>query len=160
MAVAEGPKPPLIDFPFEVQLHEELFERTPLLIVKKFLEAFDSEGRQAFEVPQHVLEALAKRLIALMTRQHNSLDAAFGGRVARQRNELLAEEGDWSVLWKFVRELEKVEGESASERGAGTTFEIAIDRLAEELKMSSDNIRRIYKKGGPRAKKRRKRSSR
>jgi hypothetical protein len=158
--VADGPKPPLIVFPFEAQLHEELFERTPLLIVKKFPEAFDSEGRQAFEVPQHVLEALAKRFIALMARQHNSLDAAFGGCVARQRNELLAEEGDWSVLWKFLRELEKVESETPSERGAGTTFEIALERLAEELDMSPDNIRRIYKKGGPRAKKRRNRPSR
>lgn len=158
--MAEGQKPPLLMFPFEPEFHEQLFEQTPLLIIKMYLDAFDSEGRQAFQVHQHVLEALARRFLSLMIRQQNSLDAAFGGCVARQRNQLLAEDSDWSVLWKFLAEIKKVEEESPGERGAGTPFEIALERVAEDLGMSPDNVRRIYKKSASRPKKRRKQSSR
>jgi hypothetical protein len=151
--MAEGSKPPLLVFPFEPELHERLFEQTPLVIIKMYLDAFDSEGRQAFQVPQHVLEALARRFLALMSRQQNSLDAAFGGCVARQRNQLLAGDSDWSVLWSLLGEIKKVEGESPSERGAGTPYEIALERVAEDFGMSPDNVRRIYRKGSSRPRK-------
>lgn len=64
-------KLPLLTFPGEPDCHRELFEETPLCIVSMFLDCFDAQGRHVFQVPEHVLEALAGRFQLLMTRQCN-----------------------------------------------------------------------------------------
>lgn len=147
-------KPPLLVFPQEIAIHAQLFEQTPLRIVEQYLQCFDSSGNQAFDVPRHVLEALARRFLSLMSGEQGSLDDAFGGRTAQQRNELLIEARDQSVLWELLTELERVRGEALAERGPGTPFEIAVERVGARCGMSPDNIRRIYRKGGPRGKRR------
>lgn len=143
-------KPPLLVFPFEIDVHNRMFEAEPLTIMRVFLQCFDSKGRQALQVPQHVLEALAKRFLLVMSSQTNSLDAAFGGQVARQRNRLRELDRDWDVLWDFIQELERVRAEPRSKRGKGSPYDIAVERVAEKLGMSADNVRRIYKKAGKR----------
>ena len=142
-------KPPLLIFPWEVDLHRRLFEQSPIRIIKMYLDCFNSEGRQVFAVPEHVLETLAARLRLLMDGDCKTLDAAFGGSAARQRNRLRAEDHDLSVLWVFGEELERVRGETKRERGAGTPFEIALERAGRRLDMSPENVRRIYHKSGP-----------
>ncbi|HEV2816238.1 MAG TPA: hypothetical protein VGW40_03315 [Allosphingosinicella sp.] len=140
----------LLVFPQEIPVHEALFEQMPLWIVRKYLECFDSKGRQARIVPRHMLEALAKRFLLVTEGTAKSLDEAFGGRVRRQRNRLHEMDRQWSVLWALMQTIEEVKAEPRSARGKGSPFEIAVERVAEELGMSPDNVRRIYKQTGKR----------
>lgn len=140
----------LLVFPFEIPVHEALFEQMPLWIASKYLECFDSEGRQARKVPRHILEALAKRFLLVMKGNAKSLDEAFGGRVRRQRNKLHELDRQWSVLWELLQAIEDVKDESKSKRGPGTPFEIAVERAAKELGLKVENFRRIYKLTGKR----------
>jgi hypothetical protein len=138
-------KEPLLVFEHEIELQSRMFEATPLAIVRMFLECFDSSGRQAFLVPEHVLAALAKRFRALMDGDVKSLDAAFGGRVRRQRNQLVESGRQYSVSWAVATAIEDVRAEPVSERGNGTPFEVAVERVAEEFGLNVENVRRIYK---------------
>jgi len=139
---------PLLVLPPELEIHRRLFDAAPLEIVRVFLECFNAEGRQALLVPRHVLEALAVRFLQLVDGDTNSLDEAFGGRIARQRNRILERHRSWTVLWRLEREKEKVAGKPPSERGAGTPSEIAVERVAEYFEMSTQNVRRIFTAAG------------
>src|SRR5690606_23036148 len=66
----------------DVTRDEALFEKTPLLIVSKFL------AHVAGDVPSHVFEAMARRFIKVMDGESRTLDHAFGGRIRWQRNHL------------------------------------------------------------------------
>ena len=136
-----------IVFPFEPDMDREAFERSPILIIAKFLEAFDSEGRQALQIPQHVLEAMAVRFREVVGPDHrlNSLDAAFGGRIARQRNRLLQEERQFDVSFAVHSNSAEAKALPRVQRGRSTPFEIGISAAAEDEGISEENARRIYK---------------
>lgn len=137
---------PLLVFEHEINLHKRMFEASPLTIISTYLQCFRSDGTQGRGVPKYVLEALAQRFLLLMNEETNSLDQAFGGSVARQRNRLREFARDGHVLWELMRVKEELEAQTPSERGPGTTFEIAVERVAEDLGMSPDNVRRMHKK--------------
>jgi hypothetical protein len=138
--------PPLMIFPWEPETDAELFDRTPFLIISRFLECFDRNGQAIREVPLHVLEALARRFICVSCEEMNSIDKAFGGCVAQQRNRLREEHSDWAVIFLLEGQFELAKRQSRRDKGLGTATEVAIERVAHKLKMKPDNVRRIYKK--------------
>jgi AraC-like DNA-binding protein len=140
----------LLVFPQEIPLHEALFENSPLFIAKKYLECFDSGGSQVRRVPRYILEALAKRFLMLMNGDCMTLDDAFGGGVRRQRNRMSEADRQFEVCWAIKTARDEIRRQSPMERGPGTPFEIAIERVAEDLGMSPDNVRRIHKAAGAR----------
>lgn len=140
----------LLVFPQQIPSHEALFEQTPLWIAKMYLECFDSTGRQVRRVPRHILEALAKRLRLVVEGDVKSLDEAFGGGVRRQRKHIDEGYRQFRVSWEMRRAMEAIKEQSPSERGKGTPYEIALERVAEELDLASENVHRIYKAAGKR----------
>ena len=75
---------PLLTFPFEIVLHQRLFEQQPLRIAELFAQCFDSQGVQRFQVSTHVLEALAERFRRVLDGESLTLDEAFGGKIRRE----------------------------------------------------------------------------
>jgi len=138
--------PLLVLGPGELRIHRRLFEEAPLTIIDVYLQCFNNQGEQVWGVPRHVLEALAKRFLALMTSETSSLDAAFGGSLARERNRLLELDKDHEVLWTYMGELEKLESEGPVLKRHGGAHAIAVERTAEWLGMGPDNVRRILTK--------------
>ncbi len=130
----------------EVNLDRQLFNRSPVLAISRFLECFSSEGDQRFEVPRHVLEFLAASLTQFMGGGVGSLDAAFGGKTKRQRKAIKIEKRDYEIVFEFIGALEKLRNMPKAERGVGTPFELAVERVAKEHGLSEDAVRRTYKK--------------
>ncbi len=133
----------------EVNLDRQLFNRSPVLAISRFLECFSSEGDQRFEVPRHVLEFLAASLTQFMGGGVGSLDAAFGGKTKRQRNAIKIEKRDYEIVFELIGAREKFKKIPRAERGKNTPFELAVGRVSEEYELSEDAVRRIYKKSKP-----------
>lgn len=156
--------PDLLILRQERLVDNELFEESPVRAITRFLQCFDSEFRQKYGVPQYVLEALAVRFGAVMSKEVNSLDEAFGGRIARQRNTLLQKEDDWDVVFDMIEETRdlkqkkrqhKTNGSKRRNPGdgvVGTPFENATEKVGNAYKISDQTVRKIYKKAGRRPK--------
>jgi len=129
-------------FPGEVDREMELFEGRPLAIIAAMLECFDSEGRQQFEIPEHVGIAFARRVREVMGDDHskNSLDQAFGGRIARQRNALREWERRGNVVFYVIARCRELTRE-----GKKGPFETAVAEAAAKFGLSEDNVREKYK---------------
>ena len=85
MASGKSKMQPQLLMPREADIHRQLFKKQPLRILEKYLECFDDDCQQVYDVPEHVLSALAKCVHSFMRiEKHKSLDAAFGGRTRRQ----------------------------------------------------------------------------
>ncbi len=136
-------------FPTEIEQQIARFDRQPISIIQAFLACFDSAGTQKFEVPQHVLEALAARFRLLMDERHkvNSLDVAFGGRVAVQRNALREEEHRADVVFEHIVARQKAKKKKRPDR-TGTPFEQATEYVAKARGMSEENVRKKYRRAG------------
>ena len=130
----------------EAEIDRKLFDRSPVLAISKFLECFSSEGDQRFEVPHHVLEFLAASLTRFMDGGAESLDAAFGGKTKRQRKAIEIEKRDYEIVFELICAFETFRKIPRAERGAGTPFELAVERVAKEHGLGDDAVRRIYKK--------------
>ena len=132
--------------------------RNPVLAISKFLESFTSRGRVAREVPKVVMEALAVHFARFMRGDYETLDAAFGGKTATQRNRIESDERDYAVVFDLISykrtEKERREKERALAKGqgrprprfTGTPFEYAVEAVAKRHKLDEENVRRIYKK--------------
>jgi len=129
-------------FPGEVDREMELFEGRPLAIIAAMLECFDSEGRQQFEIPEHVGIAFARRVREVMGDDHtkNSLDQAFGGRIAQQRNALREWERRGNVVFYVIARCRELRRE-----GKKGPFETAVAEAATKFGLSEDNVREKYK---------------
>jgi hypothetical protein len=139
----------LLTFPFEVELHQRLFEAQPLRIAELFLQCFDKQGVQRLQVPTHVLEAVAERFRRVLDGDAHTLDDAFGGKIRRQRNRIVSERIDYSVAWDHRSAREKAARIPHSQRRE-TPFEAADEEVAAKHGTSPENIRRIYKRAGKR----------
>ncbi len=141
----KGPHPPEFHEK-EVILDRQLFNRSPVLAISRFLECFSSEGDQRFEVPRHVLEFLAASLAQFMGGGAESLDAAFGGKTKRQRNAIGIEKRDYEVVFELIGAIETFRKMPRAKRGKSTPFELAVEHVAEEHELSEGAVCRIYKK--------------
>ena len=139
--------PDFLVLPGEVEVGKRLFDDKPVRAIKKFLECFDEDGRQVFNVPRFVLESLAANFWGFMRRDFNSVDNAFGGQVARQRQAIKGEDRDFEIVFDLQCEHAEIKEIPKSERKRpGTPFEIALVIVADRHNTSTDNVRRIHKK--------------
>ncbi len=143
-----------IDFPPE-KLHdlfdnkkviERKSEAAPVEIIIEFLQSFSDHSknksgdiRQDCPVEKFVLEALAKRLHAFVFSEDKggTLDAAFGGQVKRQLQQIRAAADAYTVAFKI-----------AEAKQCGRTYEQAKGDIAEELSLSPDTVHDRYKRTG------------
>ena len=146
--MTDDPKPKLLLLPGEIEIDLELFERSPLRAIKRYLECFTDQGQQVYAVPQHILEEIARRCLTVMAGQYNSLDEAFGGRVARQRNAFRAQDAAFSVSWDIFAQREKARELSSFERSKSIPSECALVEVGKKRGMGPDNVRRTWKKAG------------
>lgn len=135
----------LLLLPGEVEIDRREIEKSPIYAIRRFLRCFDSEGQQTYHVPQHILEDLARRFLSLMDGKVNSLDSAFGGKIARQRNALEARDIGWGVNWEVTSRQEAAREKTPFERSSSTPLEYARDAVGEDRGMSDHNVRRIQK---------------
>lgn len=131
----------------QAEIDARMFEQAPIHIIERFLDSFSTDGRMTFPVGQHILEALAVRFRSFLARDaaFGSLDEAFGGQVARQRQARQAADQQYEVAFLVVVERERLRAMNKSERGSGTPHEIACEQVALQLGMKVDNVRRLYK---------------
>ena len=124
-----------------------MFAKTPIHIIERYLDSFATDGSMAFEVPQHILEALAVRLRAFMAPSSSirTLDQAFDGQVARQRQARVTADLQFAVAFDVYAERQEMRKLKPSQRGRRTPYEMACINVAKKRKMSVDNVRRLYK---------------
>jgi hypothetical protein len=142
--------------PREPELEMTLFEKTPLLAIVKFTECFDEGGRQQFELPVHTGRFLVTAFRAFLEGQHTSLDAALGGKVAAQRKLIDYQSHNRKVLFAVVNELKAARPIPKHQRHV-SPLQHAFEEVAEQLEMSAENVRRIWREGGPKGPKKRNR---
>ena len=136
--------------PGEADVHRQLFKQQPIRILEKYLECFDDECQQIYDVPEHVLSALAKCFHSFMRReQHKSLDAAFGGSTRRQLTAIRSSERSKDMAFEILVALENIKVLPEDKREPGSPFEVAVEMVAESQNMSPDNVRRLYKLSKP-----------
>lgn len=135
-------KPKRLIFPGEAERQQKAFKEIPVLIIHKFLQSFNSEGEQVFDVPDHVLAALAGVFRAFWNKEpdSNSLDAAFGGSPARRRNELQKREDDGEAAFDLIVEKQRISKGDAADR-AGTPFEVASEAVASNQRQIDAALR-------------------
>jgi hypothetical protein len=137
--------PDFLILPREEELNRKLFEDKPVRAIKKYLECFDEDGHQVLNVPHFVLEVIASNFLQFMNGTFESVDAAFGDKVARQRQAIASEEKSYEIVFdlhcKHLEMKELPKGERI-----GTPFEMALNFVANQYNMSTDNVRRIHKK--------------
>ena len=130
-------------------IYKRLLDDKPVRAIKMFLECFDEDGRQVYNVPPFVLEYLAVNFSGFMQRKFDSVDDAFGGQVARQRQAILSEDKEFEIIFDFLCEHEKAKKIPKNDR-TETPFEMALEIISDRYNMSTDNVHRIYKKSKPR----------
>jgi hypothetical protein len=130
----------------QAEVDLRMFAEAPIHIIERFLDSFDDDGRLTQPIPQHILEALAVRFRPFFAdrSQINSLDKAFGGKTARQRQARKTADLQYKIAFEVMRELEQIREMKPAERGAGTPYEIACEHVAAANNMSSDNVHRLY----------------
>ena len=126
-------------------IYKRIFDDKLVRAIKMFLECFDEDGRQVYNVPPFVLESLAANFSGFMHGKFDSLDDAFGGQVARQRQAILSEDMQFEIAFDLLHEIKESKKIPKSER-TGTPFEMALEIMSDRYNMSTDNVRRIYKK--------------
>ena len=144
MSAKERPSDSVV-LPGEVEVSKRLFDDKPVRAIKKFLECFDEDGRQVFNVPRFVLESLAANFWGFMRGDFNSVDNAFGGQVARQRQAIKGEDRNFEIVFDLLCEHTETKKIKKSDR-TGTPFEMALVIVADLHNTSTDNVRSIYKK--------------
>lgn len=135
-----------IVFSFEIPVRQRLYEERPLLVIQDFLDCIDDGGVQTVELPPHVVKAMAERFRRVIGPEHtlNSLDTAFGGRVARQRNAMAEEEKTGEIVFEHIVARKAAKKVPRSER-TGTPSEIASEAVARQVGVSEESIKRRYK---------------
>jgi CelD/BcsL family acetyltransferase involved in cellulose biosynthesis len=122
-----------------------IFEKTPVFAIARYMDHFDQEGRLKASVPPHILEELAARFSQFMDKRVRSLDVAFGGSVASQRDTFITARRELRVEALVLSGTEKARG-STSKVAKSTPREQAIARAAQLMDTSENNIQRILKK--------------
>ena len=101
----------------------------PVWAIFKCLDCFKEDGEQAFEVPRHILQALAKRFAQFDRPKSGPLDEAFRGQTRRQRQSIEMSARDQSVLFGYWDAYDRARKEPPSER-TETPSECAYTEVA------------------------------
>jgi hypothetical protein len=137
----------LIMFSFEEQQELEIFTAMPVLAIFKYLECFRDDGEQAFEVPRHILQALAKSFTQFDRPESGPLDDAFRGQTRRQRHSIEMSARDQRVLFDYWDAYDRARKQTTSER-TETPSESAYTEVARRHGMSRDTVKAIFRQSG------------
>jgi hypothetical protein len=151
--------PTLPMFSPEEQVESEGFAVIPVSAIFKYLECFKEDGEQAFEIPRHILRALAKCFTKFRSGRSGSLDEAFGGQTRFQRQSIEKNARDRRVLWDYWYAYDIAREQSESER-ARTPSEVAYAEVAKQHGMSQDTVKAIFRDAGKKRLRRKGRRSR
>ena len=132
-------------FANEIEQQKRLFKKEPVRAITAFLECYDSQDKQIFEIPHHVNEFLADCFQSFMYSNHATLDKAFGGRTASQRNSIVQEERNYGIVFDVIATREDARKQKQKERAGSTPFEFAVAKVAKKYGLADDTIREIYK---------------
>ena len=142
----DPPQQAVLDFMDKQKAFERKIEVAPVEIIIEFLQFFSDHSknnigdiRQDCPVEKYVLEALAKRLHAFVYSKEKggTLDAAFGGKVKRQLQQIRADDKAYGVAFHIKIAMQN-----------GRTHEQAVADLSKESNMAPDTIRDLYKRAG------------
>lgn len=125
------------------------FEKSSVHIIERFLEHFASDGTMTFDVPKHILEALAARFRPFLDHEVATLDKAFGGQTGRQRQAIDTATQVDTITFMVIEELKRLHAMPPSDRDPGTPYSVACENVAEQQGMSADNVQRLYKLSQP-----------
>ena len=139
--------PKLILFPFDEELESECFTAMPVWAIFKYLDCFKEDGEQAFEVPRHILQALAKCFTQFGRPGSGPLDDAFRGQTRRQRQSIEMSARDQRVLFDYWDVYPGARKQTKSER-TETPSESAYTAVARRHGMSRDTVKAIFRKSG------------
>jgi hypothetical protein len=139
--------PTFIMFRFEEQLESERFTPMPVWAIFKYLECFNEDGEQAFEVPRHILRALAKYFNKFRSGRSGSLDEAFGGQTLIQRRRIEMNARDRGVLFDYWDAYDSARKRPKLER-TGTPSERAYAEAAKQHGISQDAVKAIFRNAG------------
>lgn len=130
----------------EIELLKRRMEETPVLALELFRACFNESGKQVYEIPPFILEFLSRRFADFLSEETltNSLDQAFGGKVARQRNALRTADQMWSVIFDLIGFIEEGKALSGSDRSQSTPFEYGVSKTAEQYGLSEDRVHQLY----------------
>lgn len=142
--------PSLIMLPFEEQLDSERFTAMPVRAIFEYLECFKEDGEQAFEVPSHILQTLAKRFAQFDSSESGPLDDAFRGQTRRQLQYLEMSIRTEGILFDYWGAYADACKQPKSER-TETPSERAWAEVAGRHGMSRDAIKAMLRKAGKRA---------
>lgn len=158
MTTGAPPRKPGVTTLATIQAHidRQMFEQAPIHIIERFLESFSDDGEMSSPVAPHILEALAIhfRLFFCKDSPLKSLDKAFGGAVARQRQARFKARKIYDVTFSVIVERNRLEPLTVSERSAGGPHEIACENVATGPGMKVDSVRLLYKESAPKNRKR------
>jgi hypothetical protein len=141
--------PTLIMLPLEEERERELFTAMPVAAIFKYLECFNEDGEQAFEVPIHVLQALATCFAQFDRPESGPLDDAFRGQTRRQRESIEISARDQGVLFDYWDAYDRVCKQPRSER-TETPSGCACAEVAERHGIRRDTVKAIFRKAGKR----------
>lgn len=125
------------------------FEKSSVHIIERFLEHFASDGTMTFDVPKHILEALAVRFRPFLDHEVATLDKAFGGKARRQRQAIDTASQVDTISFMVIAEMKRIRAMSPSDRDPGTPYTVACENVARQRGMSADNVQRLYKLSKP-----------
>ena len=120
------------------------YTATPVGAVFKYLECFHDDGEQAFEVPRHVLQALARCFIEFKSGRSDSLDHAFGGQTRRKWQSIKMAERNCRIAFDCQRELKEAQQQPKSER-TGMPSESAYSKVSQLHNLTDDSVRLIVR---------------
>ncbi|MBV1900287.1 MAG: hypothetical protein KUG56_01305 [Kordiimonadaceae bacterium] len=128
--------------PGETESRLGWFEAQPVAALEKFTECFNSDGQQVYEIPTYIAEFINKQLHRFLDQDVSSLDAAFGGRTARQRNHLTQIDFESAVNFEWF--ALKDQPQSIEEQGLpGSPSEQLNAIVAEKFGISEDYVKKI-----------------
>lgn len=130
----------------EREIQSRMFEQEPVRAIFTFLDCYNSKEDQVYEIPKHVTDFLAERFQSFVNEDYKSLDETFGNRTATQRNRIINEGRNFSIVFDIQVAMGEAKKMKKSNRGKETPFEWATENVAEKYNMSVETIRDIYKK--------------
>jgi hypothetical protein len=141
--------PTLIIFPLDDERELECFTAMPVWAIFKYLDCFREDGEQAFEVPRHILQALAKCFAQFDSPGNGPLDDAFRDQTRRQRQSIEMNARDQRVLFDYWDTYDRARKQPTSER-TETPSECAYTEVAQRRGISPDTVKAIFRNAGKR----------
>lgn len=129
----------------EADLQKELFDKSPVLAIEKFSACFEDEDQKVYKIHEHVELFLFQRFRGFLNGEYKSLDEAFGGKTARQRNKIMTSKKNYDAAFEYYVTHNDTKKLTIEERSHSTPSEAAISEVAEALDVPEETLRSRFK---------------